>query len=316
MPLADTVPIELRLPRKRQRTSILGSALALLACIAGVWACYAVAIRTPDGQRLDTAGMVGASIGEAVAGGVAREVLDVVSGLTLALACVFTAGIAVARRRPGVAVAVFVLVGGANVTTQALKAYVFTRPNFGISEAVTNSFPSGHTTVAASVTGALMIAVGSRLRPVVALVGAAYTGATGLSTVIMGWHRPSDAVAAVLIVGGWTAAVILFGAVYRTAAWGRGQAPAAEGTVLSRYYAVVEVFLLICGAVGVVAAFVLALGLHPELNASMLIARGEHLGRGLMVRASAMSAAGIIGVSMLLTGAALALLPPRETPKK
>ena len=46
-----------------------------------------------------------------------------------------------------------------------------------------------------------------RWRPVVAVAGAAYTGATGVSTLVGQWHRPSDVVAAILVVLAWSAGV-------------------------------------------------------------------------------------------------------------
>jgi hypothetical protein len=49
-----------------------------------------------------------------------------------------------------------------------------------------------------------------RARPLVALVGAAYTAATGVSTLVGQWHRPSDVVAAVLVVLAWGALVCAF----------------------------------------------------------------------------------------------------------
>ena len=65
--------------------------------------------------------------------------------------------------------------------------------------------PSGHTTAAASVSAALLLVVPPRARPWAAVLGAGYTTATGISTLIGQWHRPSDVVAAVLVVLAWTA---------------------------------------------------------------------------------------------------------------
>jgi hypothetical protein len=45
---------------------------------------------------------------------------------------------------------------------------------------------------------------------VAALAGAAATCAMGLATIADRWHRPSDVVAAVLVVVGWTALVCAF----------------------------------------------------------------------------------------------------------
>ena len=69
-----------------------------------------------------------------------------------------------------------------------------------------NSLPSGHTTVAASVAVALVFVLPPRARGFAAVVGAGYTALVGVATMSAGWHRPSDSVAALLVVGGWAAA--------------------------------------------------------------------------------------------------------------
>src|SRR6185503_6696111 len=98
-----------------------------------------------------------------------------------------------------------VLMVGANLTTQVLKNAVFVRPDLGVEASYGNTLPSGHTTAAASVAAALLLVVPPRVRPWAAVLGAGYTTATGVSTLIGQWHRPSDVVAAVLVVLAWTA---------------------------------------------------------------------------------------------------------------
>lgn len=88
----------------------------------------------------------------------------------------------------------------ANAGTQAFKSYLITKPNFGIQEAALNSAPSGHTTFAAAAGAALFLAAPKVLRPLIAFISACFTVAAGFSTVVNGWHRPSDVVLAIL----WT----------------------------------------------------------------------------------------------------------------
>ncbi|MFW0184051.1 phosphatase PAP2 family protein [Rothia sp. CCM 9418] len=85
-----------------------------------------------------------------------------------------------------------------------LKYHLITKPNYGIQEAVLNSAPSGHTTVAAAAGSALFLAAPKKLRPLVALISAILTAATGFSTIVNGWHRPADVITAVLLVSLWT----------------------------------------------------------------------------------------------------------------
>jgi membrane-associated phospholipid phosphatase len=96
-------------------------------------------------------------------------------------------------------------VAGANATTQILKRVVIERPDY--VPYGSNSLPSGHVTLVASVVLAAVIVVPVVLRPIVALAGGAWVVAVAASTVVSGWHRPSDTVAAVLVCVGWAAAV-------------------------------------------------------------------------------------------------------------
>src|SRR5262249_47992480 len=68
-----------------------------------------------------------------------------------------------------------------------------------------NSLPSGHATVAASVAVALVLVLPPRARGIGALIGAGYAAFVGVATMSAGWHRPSDSIAAFLIVGLWAA---------------------------------------------------------------------------------------------------------------
>ena len=179
--------------------------LTTAACSAtGIWLLWKVFVDTAGGQRVDQAVFEGASYGRTRLWQVAQPVLDLISVPSLALVLLGTVLIAVGRRRWGLAVQVALLVGGANLTTQVLKD-VFERPDLGATSAgYANTLPSGHTTVAASVSAALVFVVPPRARPWAAVLGALYTAATGVSTLIGRWHRPSDVAAAVLVVLAWS----------------------------------------------------------------------------------------------------------------
>jgi hypothetical protein len=77
-----------------------------------------------------------------------------------------------------------------------------------------NSFPSGHTTAATSVAFALVLVLPHAIRGMVALIGAGYVAVIAVATVWAEWHRPSDTVAAMMIVLAWGA---LLSAVLRIA---------------------------------------------------------------------------------------------------
>lgn len=197
------------LSRPRVRVGTRWSAL-LLAIVAAalLWLTCRVFLDSLAGQRLDEAAFRGAEYGQGKLWRLAEPVLDVVSVSFVVLGLIAAMVIALIRLRWGLALQVAALVAGANVTTQVLKHRLLERPDLGVpSEHMHNSLPSGHTTVAASVSVALLMVVPRSLRPVVALAGGAYTAATGVSTLVGKWHRPSDVIAALLVVLLWTALV-------------------------------------------------------------------------------------------------------------
>jgi membrane-associated phospholipid phosphatase len=121
----------------------------------------------------------------------------------LAAAC----GVAFARGRPSLALGAVIAVGGANLTTQALK-FVFAHPRAqqflgGGADIGDVAFPSGHATAAASMAVALAIVVPGRLRALAALAGGAFALAVGAAVVVIGWHLPSDVLGGYLVAAGW-----------------------------------------------------------------------------------------------------------------
>lgn len=181
---------------------VLGVLTAVVGLVA-VWFTWRVFVATFEGQRVDQAAMDGAQFGRTRLWQIAEPVLEVVSVPALGLVLVAAMSVAVIRRRWMLAVQIAVLVVGANVTTQLLKYVAFDYPRLGMPYAYQNSLPSGHTTAAASVAVAAIFVVPPRARPYVAVVGGAYAGLTGVSTLIGQWHRPSDVAAAFLVVLAW-----------------------------------------------------------------------------------------------------------------
>jgi membrane-associated phospholipid phosphatase len=123
-------------------------------------------------------------------------------GAILAVAAVCVV-MAILRGHVRLAVAALVVIAGANISTQLLKL-VLERPALGVI--APNSLPSGHTTVVASAVGALLLVTPQALRLLVVVMGAAAAAVTGTSTVVAGWHRPADIVAALAVCLAWTAA--------------------------------------------------------------------------------------------------------------
>lgn len=175
-----------------------GAGAVLVLCAAGVLALHA-AVGTRTGHRLDQAvlGRVLAQVGGAT--GTAHELLAVTTdaSVLLALGVVVVGGLL--RRRPGLAVRAAVVVLGSSATTAMFKAVTG------------GSLPSGHTTAVAGLTCAAALVAARRARPVLLVLGGAATVAEGTATMIAGWHRPADLVAACLVTAGWTALVLAVG---------------------------------------------------------------------------------------------------------
>lgn len=116
--------------------------------------------------------------------------------------------VALLRGRPRVAVAVGVILLGANLTTHLLKP-LLAEPReasfFGWWTPVAPaSWPSGHATAAMSLALSMVLAVPARMRPAVAALGALFAVAVSYSFLTLGWHFPSDVFGGFLVAATWT----------------------------------------------------------------------------------------------------------------
>ena len=183
-------------------------ALILAVHLVAFVAVYIATVRTVTGRELADASLRGAISARPLLSDTVQTILNVVSFASLLGAVAVVAVIALLRlaRLEGL-VAVGILVGS-NVSTWLLKNVLLSRPDVGLDEiapATLNSLPSGHTTAAFSAAAALVFVMPRPVRPVVATIGAGLGALTGLASMLAGWHRAADAVAAFLVVGAWTA---------------------------------------------------------------------------------------------------------------
>jgi membrane-associated phospholipid phosphatase len=251
-------------------------------------------VRTHHGQALDWVVLSANSIGQDRVAHPVGAILNTMSVVSLAAATAVAGFIALIRRRVAVAVGAVLLVGGANLTAQIVK-HLLTRPHLGVDverAAAGNSLPSGHTTVAASVAVALVLVLPPRARGVGAVLGAGYAALAGVATLSAGWHRPSDAVAALLIVGVWACAAQLFIVTFQ------GRHGGVDYGVANRY---ATVLLLVCG-VALVGGAALALWQTDQVLATP----PDQLSRGRLLLAYAGGAAGITGSASLLLATVVA----------
>lgn len=169
----------------------------------------------------------------------------------------------------------------ANVSTQVLKYSVLSRPAKGVDTGLANSLPSGHTSVAASAALLVFLVCSPRTRPLAAVVGSVFTIAAGASTLVEQWHRPSDVIAAMLVVAFWACIAGMVLAALRLRP--------ADPPVRSKLWALVWV----AAATGVVATIALVVTYNSTQNGT------EHL---LIAYAGGVAAIATTGFFLAVVG--------------
>ena len=251
-------------------------------------------VQSEHGQLLDTVALAGNWIGQARIENLVDTVLKTVSVVSLVVATAVIGFIALIRRRVAVAFGAMLLIVGANLTTQVLKLLV-DRPQLGVDverAAAGNSLPSGHTTVAAAVAVALLLVLPARLRGVGGVVGAVAAAVVGIATLSAGWHRPSDVVAAVLVVGIWAvrAGLFILVAQRRTETSSTGRRTASPWPCSP------------CPGSALLAGAAIALALTDHVLTTPV----EQLSRRRLLAAYGGGALGIAGVTSLVVASVLA----------
>jgi membrane-associated phospholipid phosphatase len=115
------------------------------------------------------------------------------------------ATIALYRRRPRHALAVILLLGGANLIAQTLKillAHPRHHDFLGHAQLGADAFPSGHATASMALAFAGVLVAPQAWRPVVAVAGAVFALAVSESVMLLGWHFPSDVAGGFLVATG------------------------------------------------------------------------------------------------------------------
>jgi membrane-associated phospholipid phosphatase len=262
-----------------------------VVCLAAVCRFF---VQSEHGQLLDTVALAGNWIGRARIETLVDRVLNTVSVVSLLAATAVIGFIALIRRRVAVAFGAILLIVGANVTTQVLKL-LLDRPELGVDverAAAGNSLPSGHTTVAAAVVVALLLVLPARLRGPVGVIGAVAAAFVGVATLSAGWHRPSDVVAALLVVGVWASVAGLFILVAQ-----RYHGDAVYGPPNR-----VAVGMLALAGLVQLGGAALALALTDNVLTTPV----EELSRRRLLAAYGGGALGIAGVTSLVVGSVLA----------
>ena len=229
-------------PPTRGLLHLAWPAFVTVLAATGVVAIYQVFVLRSLGQSVDTAALHGADVDHPRAVELMSRALHGTTLVSLVLVCLAAAAIGMIRRRIDLAVGAGLLVLGANLSSQLLKNRL-DRPDLDGFPAP-NSFPSGHTTAAASVAFALVLVLPPAIRGLVSLIGASYVTVIAVATVWAEWHRPSDTIAALLVVLAWGGAVSLILRARRMRVPGGASRPSRLSTLL----------FLITGAVTTTAA--------------------------------------------------------------
>lgn len=236
--------------RSRRVRLVAATVVTAVICAAALTVLVRFTVLSARGQQLDLDGMdsVDGSSGTMVT---LLDGLGTVTIGTAALGLTLCVVLALSRRRTSHALGAVVIVGGANVTTQLLKRELIDRPDLDVGYAMENSLPSGHTTVVLSLVVAALLVAPHGLRLALASAGALIVTVTGASTVVAEWHRPSDVLAALLVVPIWAALVVLV--------LGWNPAPAGEPHGHNRWHGAVA----LAGA-GLAGVVLLGVGVRPD----------------------------------------------------
>lgn len=181
--------------------------LAAIVCALAIAPLAVVAYSWSSFQHVDLQGVLQLRHEEGPINALASVLVNLgdLASLLVLLAVACAIGLRYGRRRE--VLAAIVVVAGANLTTQLLKTTLEHARHkafeHGIELPWPNSFPSGHTTAAASIAVALLLVVPAAHRLAAVTVGVALTAAVGFSVVILGWHYPSDVLGGLLVVGTW-----------------------------------------------------------------------------------------------------------------
>lgn len=219
------------------RSAIRDAADVVLLTLAGIVVLLLMvwlALRTQGGSRLDLEVMRSFRV-DRFAPGRIDALLSEIQVSTMFLLTLVAMGIAALQRHWRMALALPLLVVGANQTTQLLKLDFLTSVPSDPSIRVT--LPSGHATAAISLAAVAIIASPRVIRPLTCLLTGAIAGAAGLGTMAERWHRPADVVAAVGVVLIWAAVALVVGGhwieqpLVRPAGFDRGVGHSALATL-------------------------------------------------------------------------------------
>lgn len=236
-----------------------------VAATAGGVAAFVLGVQSRLGQRTEASVLAAAEFRAD-----APAPLSLVSVYTLVAALVAVGLIALATWGVRRAVSLVLLAGGTVVLAQLLKERMLFRPGLFELDAA-NTFPSGHMTVFAVVTVALIWAVPARLRGLVSLAMALIMSVAGWQLLAFAWHRPSDVFGAQALA----VAVFAFAAAFRRPRKTGPRRRESFATRGSRLEIVTNFLLTVSGVIlALGAAALVAVGIWAE-NDGIILTAGQ-----------------------------------------
>lgn len=294
---------------RRRLPTRLGAAGLALVCWLAVIALWVALVGTYTGQRLEQLALTGSLTGAHHVSAQARRLLSLVSmpAAVALVVLILGAGLWSGRRHPATrwrSVWAAGTVVAINLSTQVLKHWVFTRPDYGMSWRYdgANTLPSGHTAMAASAAVAAVLVAPAAWRAWAAWGGAALAAAMGYSTLVCQWHRPADVLTAILLAVGWAAAAVACGA------WSRDGQALRLAESARRWLGRLGLVSGACAVVAEAVALVGTLGWVEAVPASAVSSTGVTW--WVALAAYAAGAAGTVAVACLGTALLAGLTPP------
>lgn len=184
---------------------------ACFACAVGLGFLTLLALGLAAGRHVDVRLFLKLAEDQPSGGTLADSIASLGDPLLMLAMLAVACAIGLLRGQPRSALAALLVVIGANLTTQLLKvllAHPRVKLAIGGDPFEPNTFPSGHTTAAASIAVAYAFVAPATLQRLTLAVGAAFTLAVGCSVVVIGWHYPSDVLGGILVAACWGFAVL------------------------------------------------------------------------------------------------------------
>ena len=188
------------------------AALAALACLAGLALTGLLAFTFPIAHARDSVALAGFSeLDRPRLSVMLDHIAHLADPTPYAVFAVVFIVVALVRRRPRTALAIPVIMVGAELTTQTLKT-LLAHPRIaewlGESQIAAASWPSGHATAAMAVGLCATLAGPPRLRPAIAALGGLFAIAVAYAILALHWHFPSDVVGGYFVAATWTFAAV------------------------------------------------------------------------------------------------------------